>query len=151
MAAAGIDPAELALLVAAIPIRNTGIAESEGAIMTIIAKVLITLVALEHLYFLVLEMFLWTTPRTRAAFGMSAEQAEQTKVLAGNQGLYNGFLAAGLAWSLVAPSAYARALALFFLVCVLVAGIYGGFTANRRIWFIQALPAAIALLAIIFS
>ena len=119
--------------------------------MTIIAKVLIALVALEHLYFLVLEMFLWTTPRTRAAFGMSAEQAEQTKVLAGNQGLYNGFLAAGLAWSLIAPSAYARALALFFLVCVLVAGIYGGFTATRRIWFIQALPAAIALLAIIFS
>ena len=64
--------------------------------MTIIAKVLIALVALEHLYFLVLEMFLWTTPRTRAAFGMSAEQAEQTKVLAANQGLYNGFLAAGL-------------------------------------------------------
>ncbi len=68
--------------------------------MTIIAKILIALVALEHLYFLVLEMFLWTTPRTRAAFGMSAEQAEQTKVLAANQGLYNGFLAAGLAWSL---------------------------------------------------
>ena len=95
--------------------------------MTIIAKVLIALVALEHLYFLVLEMFLWTTPRTRAAFGMSAEQAEQTKVLAANQGLYNGFLAAGLAWSLLAPSAYARPLALFFLGCVLVAGIYGGF------------------------
>ena len=87
-------------------------------------------------------MFLWTTPRTRAAFGMSAEQAEQTKVLAANQGLYNGFLAAGLAWSLLAPSAYAHPLALFFLACVLVAGIYGGFTANRRIWLLQALPAA---------
>ena len=119
--------------------------------MTIIAKVLIALVAVEHLYFLVLEMFLWTTPRTRAAFGMSAEQAEQTKVLAANQGLYNGFLAAGLIWSLVAPSDYARALALFFLSCVLIAGIYGGFTANRRIWLLQALPAAVALLAIIFS
>jgi putative membrane protein len=119
--------------------------------MSMIAKVLIALVALEHIYFLVLEMFLWTTPRTRAAFGMSAEQAEQTKVLAGNQGLYNGFLAAGLIWSLVAPPAYATALALFFLACVLVAGIYGGFTANKRIWVLQALPAAIALLAVIFA
>ena len=119
--------------------------------MSLVAKILIALVALEHLYFLVLEMFLWTTPRTRAAFGMSAEQAEQTRVLAANQGLYNGFLAAGLAWSLIAPAAFARALALFFLACVLVAGIYGGFSANRRIWLLQALPAAVALLAIIFS
>jgi len=118
--------------------------------MSIIGKVLVALVALEHVYFLVLEMFLWTAPRTRAAFGMSAEQAEQTKVLAGNQGLYNGFLAAGLAWSLIAPSAYARALALFFLGCVLIAGIYAGFTANRRIWLIQALPAAIAFFVVIF-
>ena len=119
--------------------------------MSMIAKTLIALVALEHVYFLVLEMFLWTAPRTRAAFGMSAEQAEQTKVLAGNQGLYNGFLAAGLAWSLIAPPGYARQLALFFLGCVVVAGIYGGFTANKRIWLLQALPAAIALLAVIFA
>src|SRR5215213_11628304 len=118
--------------------------------MSMIAKVLIALVALEHIYFLMLEMFLWTTPRTRAAFGMSAEQAEQTKVLAGNQGLYNGFLAAGLIWSVVAPPGYARALSLFFLACVLVAGIYGGFTANKRIWVLQALPAAIALVAVMF-
>jgi putative membrane protein len=118
--------------------------------MSMIAKVLIALVALEHIYFLVLEMFLWTTPRTRATFGMTAEQAEQTKVLAGNQGLYNGFLAAGLAWSLVAPPAYATALALFFLACVLVAGVYGGLTANKRIWYVQAIPAAVALLAVIF-
>src|ERR1041384_6205111 len=117
--------------------------------MSIVAKILIALIALEHLYFLVLEMFLWTTPRTRAAFGMSAEQAEQTKVLAANQGLYNGFLAAGLARPLIAPSTYAPALGLFFLACVLVAGIYGGFSANRRIWLLQALPAAVALLAII--
>ena len=119
--------------------------------MSMIAKVLIALVALEHIYLLVLEMFLWTTPRTRAAFGMSAEQAEQTKVLAGNQGLYNGFLAAGLIWSLLAPSAFAPQLALFFLACVLVAGVYGGLTANKRIWLLQALPAAIALLAVIFA
>ena len=119
--------------------------------MSIIAKILIALVALEHLYFLVLEMFLWTAPRTRAAFGMSAEQAEQSKVLAANQGLYNGFLAAGLIWSLLAPPVYASALALFFLGCVLVAGLYGGATANRRIWLIQALPAAIALLVLLVA
>ena len=119
--------------------------------MSIVAKVLVALVALEHIYFLVLEMFLWTTPRTRAAFGMTAEQAEQTKVLAANQGLYNGFLAAGLIWSLLAPPAYAMALALFFLTCVLAAGIYGGFTANKRIWYMQALPAAVALGLVLVS
>jgi putative membrane protein len=119
--------------------------------MSLIAKILVALVALEHIYFLVLEMFLWTTPRTRAAFGMSAEQAEQTRVLAGNQGLYNGFLAAGLLWSLTESRLFALPLALFFLGCVLIAGIYGGFTANKRIWLLQALPAAIALLAVIFA
>lgn len=118
--------------------------------MSLIAKALIALVALEHVYFLVLEMFLWTTPRTRAAFGMSAEQAEQTRVLAGNQGLYNGFLAAGLVWSLIAPDPPARQLAIFFTACVLVAGLYGGATANKRIWLLQALPAAIALAAVLF-
>src|SRR4051794_27795152 len=118
--------------------------------MSIVAKILVALIALEHIYILVLEMFLWTTPRTRAAFRMTAEQVEQTKVLAANQGLYNGFLAAGLIWSLIAPPAYATALALFFLACVLVAGIYGGFTANKRIWFMQAVPAAVALAAIVF-
>lgn len=116
--------------------------------MSLLIKFLIAFVALEHIYFLVLEMFLWTTPRTRAAFGMSAEQAEQTRVLAANQGLYNGFLAAGLIWALVAQPAYATQLALFFLACVLVAGIYGGFTANKRIWVLQALPAALALAAV---
>ena len=100
--------------------------------MSIIAKILIALVALEHIYILVLEMFLWTTPRARKAFGTTAEFAEQSKVLAANQGLYNGFLAAGLIWALLAPADYATQLAVFFLACVLVAGIYGGFTANRR-------------------
>jgi putative membrane protein len=117
--------------------------------MSIVAKILIALIALEHLYFLVLEMFLWTKPRTRAAFGMSAEQAEQSRVLAANQGLYNGFLAAGLVWSLLAPAAYATQLALFFLACVLVAGLYGGATANKRIWYLQALPAGIALVVLL--
>ena len=118
--------------------------------MSLIAKILIGLVALEHVYFLVLEMFLWTAPRTRAAFGMSAEQAEQTKVLAANQGLYNGFLAAGLIWSLAVSGPQAKELALFFAACVLVAGLYGGASANKRIFLIQALPAAIALAAVIF-
>src|SRR5690348_11884757 len=121
-----------------------------GQTMSMIAKILIALVALEHVYFLVLEMFLWTTPRTRAAFGMSAEQAEQTRVLAGNQGLYNGFLAAGLIWALIAAEPLARQLAIFFAACVLVAGLYGGGTANKRIWLLQALPAALALAAVIF-
>ncbi len=116
-----------------------------------IAEVLVALVALEHIYFLVLEMFLWTKPRTRAAFGMTAEMAEHTKVLAANQGLYNGFLAAGLIWSLIAPIGLSRPIALFFLACVLVAGIYGGFTANKRIFLLQALPAAIALAAVLAS
>jgi putative membrane protein len=119
--------------------------------MSLAAKILIALVALEHIYFLVLEMFLWTKPRTRAALGMSAEQAEHTKVLAGNQGLYNGFLAAGLIWSLLAPAGYAQALALFFLGGILVAGLYGGATANRRIWVLQALPAALALLVLLVT
>jgi putative membrane protein len=119
--------------------------------MWILAEVLVALVALEHIYFLVLEMFLWTAPRTRAAFGTTAEQAEQTKVLAANQGLYNGFLAAGLLWSLIAPAAYARPLALFFLACVLIAGLYGGVTANKRIFLVQALPAALAIAAVVLS
>ena len=113
--------------------------------MSIVAKVLIALIALKHFYFLVLEMFLWTTPRTRAAFGMSVEQAEHTKVMAGNQGLYNGFLAAGLVWALLAPLAYATQLAVFFLCCIVVAGLYGGATAHKRIWLLQALPSAITL------
>ena len=117
--------------------------------MSIIAKILIALVALEHVYFMVLEMFLWEKPRTRKAFGMTEEAARHTKVLAGNQGLYNGFLVAGLVWSLLAPAAYAKELAIFFLACVLVAGVYGGFTANKRIWLLQALPAVLALAAVL--
>ena len=117
--------------------------------MSILAKILIALIALEHIYILVLEMFLWTTPRGRKAFGMTPEFAEQTKVLAANQGLYNGFLAAGLIWSLLAPATYAIPLAVFFLGCVLIAGLYGGATANKRIWYVQALPAAIALVVLL--
>ncbi|WP_240732388.1 MULTISPECIES: DUF1304 domain-containing protein [Dyella] len=112
--------------------------------MSLFATLVIALVALLHVWFLVLEMFLWTRPTGRRAFGLSAEFAEQTKTLAANQGLYNGFLAAGLLWSLwLGPDGLA--VARFFLGCVVVAGIYGGMTASRKILWIQALPAAIGL------
>lgn len=114
----------------------------------IITKVLIALIALLHIYFLILEMFLWDKPIGMKAFGNTVEKAKLTKVLAQNQGLYNGFLAAGLIWSLFAPAAYALALANFFLGCVLVAGIYGAITASRKILYIQALPALIALIIV---
>ncbi|MFC3179932.1 DUF1304 domain-containing protein [Cypionkella sinensis] len=113
-----------------------------------IATGLIGLIAVLHLYILVLEMFLWQAPRTRAVFGTSAEFAAQTKVLAANQGLYNGFLAAGLIWALWL-GADGRGVALFFLVCVLVAGIYGAATASRRILLVQAVPAALAIVAVL--
>jgi putative membrane protein len=119
--------------------------------MSLIARILIAVVALAHLYFLILEMFLWTRPRTRAAFGMSESQAEATKVLAANQGLYNGFLVAGLVWSLIAPPQLAVPVAIFFLGCVIVAGLYGAATANKRILFVQAVPGAVALAAVLLS
>jgi putative membrane protein len=108
------------------------------------ANILIAVIALLHLYFLVLEMFLWTHPIGLRTFGQTAETAEASKVLAANQGLYNGFLAAGLVWGLWL-GAEGFHVKLFFLGCVLVAGIYGGLTAKRKILYVQALPAAIAL------
>jgi putative membrane protein len=108
-----------------------------------IARGLIALVALIHVYILVLEMFLWRT-RARKIFRTTQEFADSTAVLAANQGLYNGFLAAGLIWALV----HDLDLAPFFLICVAVAGVYGGITANRRIIYVQAIPAVIALLAL---
>jgi len=113
-----------------------------------IGQILIVLIALLHLYILVLEMFLWDKPSGLKAFGNTLEKARLTKVMAQNQGLYNGFLAAGLLWSLYAPESYALALANFFLGCVLVAGIYGGLTASKKIIYIQALPALVALIAV---
>ncbi len=112
--------------------------------MPLAANVLVALVALLHLWFLVLEMFLWTTPRGRKTFGMTAEKAEATKVLAANQGLYNGFLAAGLGWGLLA-GADGYPVKVFFLGCVIVAGIFGAATAARKILWVQAVPAAVAL------
>jgi putative membrane protein len=113
----------------------------------LIARVLVCVVALLHGYFLVLEMFLWNTPRGRRIFHLTPEKAEMTAILAKNQGLYNGFLAAGLIWSLWAG----RDASVFFLVCVIVAGVYGGLTAGRSILFVQALPGVIALAAVWLS
>jgi putative membrane protein len=115
--------------------------------VNVVATVLVALVALIHVYIVVLEMFLWDTPRGRAAFGTSRELATRTKVLAANQGLYNGFLVAGLVLALVGPEAHRYAFALFTLSCVVVAGVYGAATASRRILWVQALPAALALVA----
>jgi putative membrane protein len=113
--------------------------------MSIAANVVIAVIALLHLWFLILEMFLWTKPAGRRAFGLTAEFAEQSKALAANQGLYNGFLAAGLLWALLWYGVVSgRAILTFFLVCIVAAGIFGGVTVSRRILIVQALPAAIA-------
>lgn len=117
--------------------------------MQIVASVLVGVVALIHVYILVLEMFLWRTPFGRRVFGTDPEFAQQSAVLAANQGLYNGFLAAGLVWGLVAPEPLGRAVAIFFLVCVVVAGVYGGATVSKRIVVVQAVPAAVALVALL--
>ena len=113
--------------------------------MALIANVVVALVALLHLYILVLEMFLWDKPTGLRAFRMSPEQARATKTLAANQGLYNGFLAAGLFWSLWVGGHEGVHLAFFFLFCVIIAGLYGAATASRKILYVQALPGLIAL------
>jgi putative membrane protein len=111
-----------------------------------VANGLVALVAALHLYFLVLEMFLWTRPLGLKTFGNSLEKANDSAVLAANQGLYNGFLASGLVWGLVASvPAFAFEIKTFFLLCVIVAGSYGAATVSRRILLVQAAPAAIAL------
>ena len=112
--------------------------------MSMLANFVIGLVALIHIYIMVLEMFLWDKPIGLRAFGQTQEQATASKVLAANQGLYNGFLAAGLIWSLWL-GVDGSSIKLFFLSCVLIAGIYGAATANKKILFIQAIPAAIGL------
>jgi putative membrane protein len=118
--------------------------------MSTAANVVIALIALLHVYILVLEMFLWDKPKGLRAFNMTPEKAQATKVLAANQGLYNGFLAAGLIWGL-ALGPDGTGVKTFFLLCVLVAGLYGGLTASRKILLIQAVPAGIglALLALV--
>ena len=112
--------------------------------MALIATIVTGLVALLHAYFLVLEMFLWTKPTGRRVFKTTPEFAEASKVLAANQGLYNGFLAAGLLWS-ISLGATGDTIRLFFLGCVVVAGVYGAATVGKKILFVQALPAAVAI------
>ncbi|KAK5661357.1 hypothetical protein OQA88_11253 [Cercophora sp. LCS_1] len=114
--------------------------------MSLPAKAATALVAAIHIYIMILEMFLWTTKRGRKAFGLTADFAEKTKTLAANQGLYNGFLAAGLGWGLIHPlEEVAVQIRVFFLGCVVVAGIFGAVTASRRILVVQALPGVVAL------
>ncbi|MEW8295609.1 MAG: DUF1304 domain-containing protein [Candidatus Thiodiazotropha sp.] len=112
--------------------------------MTIVTNITIALVAALHFSFLVLEMFLWHRPVGLKVFNQSLEQARSTKVLAANMGLYNGFLAAGLIWGLSLGNSGLGVLT-FFLCCVLIAGLFGAFTASRKILYVQALPAAVGL------
>jgi putative membrane protein len=118
--------------------------------MSTVANIAVAVVALLHLYFLVLEMFLWDKPRGLRTFGLTPEFAAASKSLAANQGLYNGFLAAGLIWGLVL-GASGEPIKIFFLGCVIVAGVFGAFTANLKILWVQALPGAIALALVLFS
>ena len=117
--------------------------------MELVANILIGVVAVLHLVFLVLEMFLWSKPMGRRVFGLSREYAEQSATLAANQGLYNGFLAAGLVWGLVVGGPEGGNIKIFFLVCVVVAGVFGAVTVKSSILWIQALPAAVALALIL--
>ncbi|HET7562960.1 MAG TPA: DUF1304 domain-containing protein [Rhodanobacteraceae bacterium] len=110
--------------------------------MHLAANILVALVALLHAWFLVLEMFLWDKPLGRKVFRLEPEFASASKVLAMNQGLYNGFLVAGLVWGLCANNFHVK---IFFLACVIVAGIFGAVTVNRKVFFVQALPAIVAL------
>jgi putative membrane protein len=116
--------------------------------MSILANILVAFVALLHLLFLVLEMFLWTKPFGRKTFGLTRELAEASAKLAANQGLYNGFLAAGLIWGIAANLFEVK---VFFLVCVIVAGVFGAFTAKRSILFVQAVPGALALAVLMLA
>lgn len=116
--------------------------------MLLVANILVLIVAVLHIGFLALEMFFWDHPIGRKRFGLTPEFAKESATLAANQGLYNGFLAAGLIWGLVIHSVPIK---IFFLVCVLIAGIFGGFTARRTILYIQALPALLALIAVFLS
>ncbi|MEA9358032.1 DUF1304 domain-containing protein [Bacteriovorax sp. PP10] len=114
--------------------------------MNILANGFVVLVAVLHLYFLYLEMFMWTKPLGMKTFKNDAEFAKRSAVLAANQGLYNGFLAAGLLWSVFAPEHMALPLKIFFLDCVIIASLYGWYSVNKRIFFIQGIPAIVALL-----
>jgi putative membrane protein len=115
-----------------------------------ISIILIAIVALEHFYFLILEMFLWTKPKGIKTFGLKSKAfAVETKILAANQGLYNGFLSAGLIWSIISKN---TEIAIFFLSCIIIAGVYGAYSTNKtRLFYVQAVPAILALLLLIFN
>ena len=117
--------------------------------MTTIAALLVAVVAAIHVYIVILEMFLWRTPRGLESFGTTQSFADESATLAANQGLYNGFLVAGLVWGLLAADPIGFQVKLFFLGCVIVAGLYGAATVSRRILFVQAVPAAVALIAVL--
>ncbi|WP_329223097.1 DUF1304 domain-containing protein [Streptomyces sp. NBC_01485] len=119
--------------------------------MEILANILVVLVAALHLYILVMEMFLWQKKQGMSFHGLDAEMAKRTAAMAANQGLYNGFLAAGLVWGLVAADPTGFRAQVFFLSCVIVAGVYGAATANRKILFAQALPGALTLAAVLIA
>lgn len=117
--------------------------------MSILSTIAVSLVIVLHILFMVLEMFLWNTPFGRKTFGLKQDYAKQSATLAANQGLYNGFLAAGLLWGLTSTGGFDALI--FFLGCVIIAGIYGALTVKRSILFLQALPAAIAMALLILS
>ncbi|MFD4278631.1 DUF1304 domain-containing protein [Streptomyces cyaneofuscatus] len=119
--------------------------------MHIAAQVLVALVALIHAYFLVLEMFLWDTDRGRKVFGTTPAFSRESATLAANQGLYNGFMAAGLVWGLIAADPVGFQAQVFFLSCLIVAGVYGAATVSRKILYVQAVPSAIALGAVLLA
>ena len=120
--------------------------------MLVLSSILVGLVALEHLYIVYMEMFAWTTPRVQRVFGTTASFAQDSKALAANQGLYNGFLAAGLVWGIIHPEPrIGIQVQIFFLLCVLIAACYGGLTVKRSILVVQGAPALIALLAVLVN
>jgi putative membrane protein len=118
--------------------------------MSLLSQLIIGFIAVLHLYILWLEMFAWTTRGRKVFKTIPAEQFEKTKVMAANQGLYNGFLAAGLIWSLcITEVSWSKNIAIFFLCCVFVAGVYGALTASKRIFFVQGIPAILGLLSML--
>lgn len=118
--------------------------------MHIVAKILVALVALEHIYILWLEMFAWTTRGPKVFAGFPRDLFEPTKAMAANQGLYNGFLAAGLIWSLLIKDVvWSHNIALFFTICVVIAALYGAYSADKKIFFVQGVPAILALIALL--
>lgn len=120
--------------------------------MSLLSQIIIGIVALLHLYFLWLEMFVWTTTGRKVFKTIPSDMFEKTKTMAANQGLYNGFLAAGLIWSLfISDEIWSKNIALFFLNCVLIAGIYGAYSVTKKIFFVQGLPAIMAILSLLLN